>query len=84
MPRKLAAIQLSLTELAKLLHLPTGVEITRVENAWCGGYPIPSHCELILEGDRLPDCCEIQDGRAIAPLDPKWKSQVTMVFDRWK
>ncbi len=83
MPRKIAAIQISLAELAKLLHLPTGVEITRVEDSRRSGCLVPSHCTLILEGDRLPDACEIEETCTIVPLNPEWKSETTKVFDRW-
>ena len=83
MPRKIAAIQISLAELAKLLHLPTGVEITRVENHGVTGSLIIGYCTLILEGDRLPDYCEAKEGNIMYPLSPKWKTETTKVFDRW-
>lgn len=87
MPRKIAAIQLSLAELANLLHLPTGVEITRVENRGVTGDLVIGRCTLVLEGDRLPDYCEAgveNEGSIVPPLAPKWKTETTKVFDRWK
>jgi hypothetical protein len=78
MPKRIGTMRISLSELVKIMRLPTGIEITRIETGQYVGM-----CEMTLVGNRLPGNCEFNEGAVPTPLLPRWRKDQPLVFDGW-
>ena len=79
MTKRIGTMSISLSDLIKLMRLPTGIEITRIETGRRHG-----KCEITLEGNRLPGNCMVAEGEFPTSLQPRWRAgQPPLIFDGW-